>query len=104
MNNKRRVLSMSKKSIVLEYQTPLEFIATYTQKGYEKEKEALEKVTGKEILELIAMANINSDELWKLNNKLIEFANSCGLNYCTDCDIFYEYDICPFCELNIKLD
>ena len=96
---------MSKKSIVLNYKTPLEFIAFYAKKGYEREKEDLEKLTSKTLLELIAMVQDSTDEYWfKLQRKIVEFANECGFNYCYEHNIFHEYDICPFCSLDIKLD
>jgi len=66
---------MSKKCISLEYQTPLEFIATYAKKGYEKEKESLEKQTAKPLLELIAMVQENESGYWNLQTKIENFAN-----------------------------
>ena len=95
---------MSKKCISLEYQTPLEFIATYTKKGYEGEKEELERLTGKSILELIAMEQDHESDFWNLLIKIEEFANGCGLEYCYECDVFHKYETCPFCALSIKLD
>lgn len=95
---------MSKKSIELKYQTPLEFIAFYSQKGYEGEKEVLEEVTGKTLLELIAMVQENESEYWKLQTKIENFANGCGLVYCYDHEIYHEYENCPFCSLGIKMD
>lgn len=95
---------MSKKSIVLKYQTPLEFVVTYSQKGYEGEKEVLEEKTGKNLLELIAMVQEDKGEFWKLLNIIEDFANGCGLNYCYDHEIYHEYENCPFCSLGIKMN
>lgn len=95
---------MSKKSIVLKYQTPLEFIAMYSKKELEPEKERLEKITGKTLLELIAMLQEDKGEYWKLQNIVENFANGCGMVYCHDHEIFHEYANCPFCSLGIKMD
>lgn len=95
---------MSEKHITLEYQTPLEFIATYAQKGFEGEREGLEELTGKTLLELIAMVQKDKEEFWKLQSKVEKFANECGMAYCEDHEIYYEYKNCPFCSLGIKMD
>jgi hypothetical protein len=95
---------MSKKHITLKYQTPLEFIATYAKKGYEGEKEVLEEVIGKTLIELIAMVQENESEYWNLQTKIEDFANGCGMVYCYDHEIYHEYENCPFCSLGIKKD
>jgi hypothetical protein len=95
---------MSKKSIVLEYQTPLEFIAMYSQKGYEPERATLEEITGKTLLELIAMVQEDEGGFWDLSRIIEDFARGCGLVYCDNHQIFYEYENCPFCSLGLKID
>ena len=95
---------MSKKSIVLKYQTPLEFIATYSKKGYEGEKASLEDITKKSLLELITIVAENGSEYSNLLPDLDEFANECGFLYCYEHDIYHEYENCPFCSLGIKMN
>jgi len=95
---------MSKKSITLEYQTPLEFIAFYSQKDYEGERKILEEKTGKTLLELIAMVQENKGEIWKLQNIINDFAAGVGLTYCDEHEIFHKYENCPFCPLGLKMD
>lgn len=95
---------MSQKSIVLEYQTPLEFIAFYAQKEYESERKDLEDLTGKTLIELIAMVQEDEGGFWELQNKIEKFANECGLIYCEEHEIYHEYENCPFCSLGIKKD
>lgn len=94
---------MSKKSIVLEYQTPLEFIATYAQKGFEKGKEELEKLTGNTLLDLVAMAK-DENEVLDLLNMIEDFTNKCNFLCCYDHEILHKYDNCPFCSLEIEIN
>ncbi len=94
---------MSKKSITLKYQTPLEFIAFYSQKGYERERKNLEDATNKTLLDLIAIVQENKHEFYNLLETIEDFANDWGFIYCFEHDIFHEYESCPFCSLDINL-
>lgn len=94
-----------KKSIVLEYLSPVEFLAVYTQTKFEKEKKELEDLTGKSLYDLIAMTQEDEDGFWNFHNTNIieDFAN--GQNYllCEEHEIFHKYDSCPFCSLDIEM-
>lgn len=92
-----------KKSIVLEYLSPVEFLAIYTQTKFEKEKKELEESTGKSLFELIAMAQEDEDRFWKFHHTIEEFANSQNYLFCDIDEIFHKYDGCPFCTMGIEM-
>jgi len=50
------------------------------------------------------MVQENEGEYWKLQTKIEDFTNGCGMVYCHDHEIYHEYENCPFCSLGIKKD
>lgn len=85
----------TKKTIQLEFSTPLQFVATYSQKRLAQEKESLEKHCGMSLLKIIE--RITTNDLDDLYNAFIEFSGEVGFEYCIEHNIFHEYSTCPLC-------
>ena len=93
-----------KKSITIEYLTPLEFLATYCQKDFKTERKEIEEMAKMGIIEIIAAIQGEDEEKQcQILDVLQTFAKYVNYKYCTDHNIIHEYEKCPFCSLNLAV-
>lgn len=91
-----------KKIVELNFQTPLEFVAMYTREDLKSERDSLEEEAKMPIIQIIALISKNDTD--GLVQVFERFAPEVGYEYCEQHDIFHEYEKCPFCQLDIRVD
>jgi len=91
-----------KKTVELNYLTPLEFVATYARKELIGERDSLEEEAKMPIIEIIS--KISQEDYFDLLEAFDRFAPEVGYLYCGEHDVFHEYEKCPFCQLDICID
>lgn len=84
-----------KKTIIIEYLTPLEFVSIYSKSDLAEERIILEQHCNMPLLAIIEAIVINDIE--KLDNAFVNFAEEVGYEYCIQHGIFHEYQSCPLC-------
>jgi hypothetical protein len=86
-----------KKSINIEFETALEFIASYAKKDMQEEREELEKLCGMSYIEIVEKIHLHEDG--ELEEAFTKFARQVCFDYCPVHNIFHEYSECPICTL-----